>query len=267
MEKNNIPFENTIPGVYEHYLGPYIFEPYAVYVASRISGNPLQTLEIASGTGRVTNHLTRRLSPAGRLTALDINPSMLNIAKSLVHSPNVDFLLGDAQELPFPDNSFDCVVCQFGFMFLPNRQKGFNEAWRVLKPGGQFIFLTWDCKENNITYDISHQTVVQFLKATPPPFYGRAYSMFDPAELTKHLSMAGFENKLIEKITLMGESPSAMDIATGFVEGNSIIHEILKKGPELLNTIKTVIAEKINNEVTKDPVQSELNAWLGEAFK
>jgi ubiquinone/menaquinone biosynthesis C-methylase UbiE len=193
---------------------------------------------------------------------------MLEIAKQKVKASNVEFVLGDAQALPFPDHSFDFVICQFGFMFLPDKQKGFNEAWRVLKPGGQFLFLTWDKAENNITLHISQQTILQLLKATPPPYFGKAYSaMNNPDELLLYTKNAGFENARIEKITLEGKCTSAMNAAIGFVEGNSIIKEIVKEGPELLQTIKNTIASKINAQVGKDPVSSELNAWLGEAFK
>jgi SAM-dependent methyltransferase len=267
MQENKFSFKESIPGIYERYLGPYIFEPYAVYIAGRIKDAPKLVLEIAAGTGRVTRHIAEKIGKEAKLIATDINPGMLDIAREQVKASNVEFLVADAQDLPFEDNSVDCVICQFGYMFLQGRQKGFNEARRVLKPGGQFLFVTWDKAKNNITYYISHQTVVRFLKDPPPPFFGRPYSMDDPAELQSHLTVAGFTNATIEKITLEGESPSALDIATGFVEGNAIINEILKEGPELLQTIKTTIASKINREVSKDPVRSELNAWVGEAFK
>lgn len=136
-----------------------------------------------------------------------------------------------------------------------------------IKPGGQFIFVTWDKAENNITLHISQQTVIHHLKDAPPPFYARPYSMSDPVELRKHVTEAGFPDATIERITLHGECPTAMDAAIGFVEGNSIVHEILSDGPELLQTIKERIVEKINAQVSKDPVRSELNAWVGEAFK
>ncbi len=268
MKKDNNPFERTIPGVYERYLGPYLYEPYAVYVTNRIKGKPQHILEIGAGTGRLTRNIAEKIGLEAKLTAIDINPAMIEIARQKVNAVNVDFLEADAQALPFPDNSFDVVVCQFGFMFLPDKQKGFNEAWRVLKPGGQFLFTTWDKAENNITLHISQQTILQFLKATPPPFFGRAYSsMNNPEELQSFTKVAGFENGSIEKVSLQGLSASAMDAAIGFVEGNAIIHEILKVGPELLQTIESSIVVKIHEQVSKDPVRSELNAWLGEAFK
>jgi ubiquinone/menaquinone biosynthesis C-methylase UbiE len=268
LKESNIPFERTIPEVYEQYLGPYLYEPYSEYVCSRIIGNPRHVLEIGVGSGRLTNHLVKQISMEAKITAIDINPNMLDLARQKVNAANVEFEVADAQELPFPDNSFDLVICQFGYMFLPNKQNGFNEAWRVLKPGGQFLFVTWDKPENNITLHISQQTILQLLKATPPPYFGKAYSaMNNPDELRRYTKLAGFENGTVEKITLEGKCPCAMDAAIGFVEGNSIIKEILKEGPELLQTIKTTIASKINEQVGKDPVCSELNAWLGENFK
>ena len=267
MTKINIPYKEAIPGKYERYLGPYLYEPYAVYTTGMIKGSPQRVLEIAAGTGRVTRHIARNIGEGAKLIATDINPNMLEIAKKEVEAVNVEFLVADTQDLPFSDHSFDCVFCQFGFMFLPDRQKGFSEAWRVLKPGGQFIFVTWDKPENNSTLHISQQTVIQNLKHSPPPFYARPYSMNDPVELRNHMTLAGFTNPTIERVTLYGECPTAMDAAIGFVEGNSIVHEILSYGPELLQTIKESIVEKINSQVSKDPVRSELNAWVGEAFK
>ena len=268
MKESNIPFEITIPKVYEQYLGPYLYEPYSKYVTNRIIGNPQDILEIGVGSGRLTNHLVKKISKEAKLTAIDINPNMLEIARQKVNAVNVKFELADAQELPFPDNSFDLVICQFGFMFLPDKQKGFNEAWRVLKPRGQFLFVTWDKAENNITLHISQQTILQFLQASPPAYFGKAYyAMNNPDELRNYTKSAGFENGTVEKITLEGKCPSAMDAATGFVEGNSIIKEILKEDPELLYTIKNTIASKINEQFGKDPLCSELNAWLGENFK
>lgn len=269
MKDTHIPFERSIPEVYEKYLGPYLYEPFAQYVITRINGEAEKVLEIGVGSGRLTNHLVTKVNSQGKITALDINPNMLDVARKKVKATNVEFVLGDAQELPFPDNSFDLVICQFGFMFLPDKQKGFDEAWRVLKPRGQFLFVTWDRAENNITLHISQQTILQFLKTPPPPYFGKAYAaMNNPNDLRNYAKAAGFKQGDVEKITLEGKCTSAMNAAIGFVEGNSIVKEILKEGgPELLHTIETTITARINEQVGQDPICSELNAWLGAYYK
>ncbi|HMX81525.1 MAG TPA: hypothetical protein PLG91_14485, partial [Ferruginibacter sp.] len=77
----------------------------------------------------------------------------------------------------------------------------------------------------------------------------------------------GFKTNSINRITLNGKSPSAMDIATGFIEGNPVITEIIKEDPSQVVTIKAQIVAQIHEQVGGDPVRSELNAWVGEAYK
>jgi len=134
----------------------------------------------------------------------------------------------------------------------------------VSKLGGQLMFLTRDKAENNITLHINQQTILQFLKATPPPFFGRScYSLNNPDNLRSYTRNAGFENTTLEKVTLMGQSATSMDAGSGFTEGNAIIDEIRKEEPELLNAIASAIVAEINDRLDK----SELNAWLGVVFK
>ncbi len=264
---NNFAFGGSIPEKYDRYLGPYLFEPYAVYITEKINGKPRRVLEIASGTGRVTKHIAEKIGSNAQLLATDLNPDMLNIAQQRVKNQNIQWQVADAQALPFEDNSFDCIICQFGYMFLPEKEKGFAEAYRVLKPGGQFLYSTWDKIENNICAFISQQVATDFFKDNPPAFYKVPFSMFDPEELRSYMNNAGFINSTAERISLTGQSPSAMDIATGFVEGNPIINEILKEDPAQVENIKLSITKRIHEQVSKDPVSHEMNAWICEAGK
>ncbi len=267
MSNTTFSFSGSIPGKYDHYLGPYIFEPYGKHTASLIKNSSRNILEIAAGTGRVTKHIAGAMHPGAQLTATDINPDMLEIAKEKTGNHHVTFQTADAQQLPFNDNSFDCAVCQFGYMFLPDKQKGFDEAFRVLQPGGHFIVSTWDRVEDNITAHISFQTVAGFLGNNLPVFYGLPHSLYNPDEIINYLETAGFSNISAEKVVLTGVSPTAMDIATGYVEGNPVINEITKAGADLPDKIKQVIVQKIHEQVSGDPVHASLSAWVFEAYK
>ncbi|NKE63963.1 methyltransferase domain-containing protein [Lentzea sp. PSKA42] len=106
------------------------------WVCEQATGN---VLEVAIGTGRNLPHY-----PAGvTLTGLDLSPAMLAIARTRAAELQrpIDLREGDAQALPFPDASFDTVVCTLGLCGVPDERKAIAEMHRVLRPGGKLLLL------------------------------------------------------------------------------------------------------------------------------
>lgn len=100
---------------YDRYLGPIIFEPYGRYLASKIDDtNVKSVLELACGTGRVTRHIRKALPASVKLIASDISNDMLTIAQQELGYDGIEFRIEDIQNLSFPDNTFDLIICQFG---------------------------------------------------------------------------------------------------------------------------------------------------------
>jgi ubiquinone/menaquinone biosynthesis C-methylase UbiE len=129
-------FAGSIPQVYERYLVPLIFEPYAMDIAVRVARcTPNRVLEIAAGTGVVTRKLGRMLPSNVAIVATDLNQPMLDHAKVSNTVRALEWRTADAMQLPFADESFDVIVCQFGAMFFQDKPKGFSEARRVLSEG------------------------------------------------------------------------------------------------------------------------------------
>src|SRR5690349_8292422 len=136
-------FAGSIPAIYDRYLGPLLFESYADDLATRLAAlSPQTILETAAGTGIVSKAIADRL-PDARLTVTDLNPAMLEIAKTRVSGDHVKFEAVDATSLPYRDGDFDAVACQFGVMFFPDRLAAYREVRRVLRPGGTFLFNAW----------------------------------------------------------------------------------------------------------------------------
>jgi ubiquinone/menaquinone biosynthesis C-methylase UbiE len=114
-------------------------------------------LELAAGTGIVTRKLRDSLSAETQLIASDLNPPMLEVAKSKFRPHEaVEFKQVDATKVEFDDHRFDVVVCQFGVMFFPDKDRSYAEVHRVIKPGGSYIFNVWDSWDRNLRDPLIH---------------------------------------------------------------------------------------------------------------
>ncbi|HEX9756314.1 MAG TPA: methyltransferase domain-containing protein [Nitrospiria bacterium] len=101
-----------------------------------------RVLDVACGTGVLAREASLRVGSSGAVFGLDLNPGMLHIAER--HAPSIKWRQGRAESLPFPDQSFDTVVSQFGLMFFTDRPQALREMFRVLTPGGHLGIAVWD---------------------------------------------------------------------------------------------------------------------------
>lgn len=120
-----------------------------------------KVLEVACGPGELALNAARRVGPDGGVTGLDLNPGMLAVARS--KSTAIDWLEGDAEDLPFEDASFDAVLCQFGLMLFANPVRALAEMYRVLKPHRHLVVTVFDGLDQQPVYrtlaDIYEQVV------------------------------------------------------------------------------------------------------------
>ncbi len=105
--------------------------------------NGKKVLEVGCGHGGGASYIKCYLGPAS-YTGLDLNPSGTAFCKKRHTLPGLDFVQGDAQDLPFPDQSFDAVVNVESANYYPDQASFFSEVARVLRPGGHFLYT--DCQ-------------------------------------------------------------------------------------------------------------------------
>lgn len=222
-------FTGAIPKLYETYLVPLIFEPYANDLASRLASIPLsRVLEIAAGTGVVTRALASTLPDHVAIVATDLNQAMLDQAvTSRTHRP-VEWRQADAMQLPFADHTFDAVVCQFGAMFFPHKAKAFSEARRVLRPGGVFIFNVWDRIEDNEFADTVTTALASLFPDDPPRFMVRTpHGYHDSAIIERDLADGGFtKSARIETLSARSTADSPEIPAIAYCQGTPLRNEI-----------------------------------------
>ena len=213
MSESHANFSGSIPAVYDACLGPLLFEFSARDLASRVgevvSGGTV--LEIACGTGISTRELRARLEPAIAIVATDLNPGMLDFARE--HRGNladVRYEVADACALPYEDDSFEAVVCQFGLMFFPDLPAALAEMARVLRPGGSVLCNLWDGFEANRVAGIAHETIARHFDADPPSFLEVPFGSCAPEPTRTLLESAGFESTTVYTVEATVERPSGM---------------------------------------------------------
>jgi SAM-dependent methyltransferase len=122
-----------------------------------------RVLDVACGTG---NAALRAAEVGGRVTALDLTPELLEVGRALAADAGleVDWIEGDAEALPFPDESFDVVVSTLGVMFAPRHRVAAGELVRVLRPGGRLVLCSWG--EDSLV-SRTFRTIARYLPPAP----------------------------------------------------------------------------------------------------
>jgi SAM-dependent methyltransferase len=261
-------FAGSIPTIYDRYMVPMLFAPYAELVADRAKAlAPKRILETAAGTGVVTEALHYALPEAG-IVATDLNPPMLERAALRVRGANIRFAPADAQDLPFEDASFDLVVCQFGVMFFPDKVRGNAEARRVLREGGRYMLVIWDRIDRNLATLIAGRAVAELFPDNPAPFYERVpFRYHDVAVIEHDLIAAGYRDITLETIERRSRSGSARDAAIGFVQGTPMRAEIEGRDPAMLNPATDAAAQALEQFEGPDGFDAPMSAHLVTAIR
>lgn len=231
MTETHAAFAGSIPEFYERHLRSIFFEPYAEDLAARAAILAGPFLEMACGTGILTRHLLARLGEDARLVSTDLNPPMLAEAqRRLPADPRLEWRQADMAVLPFDDEAFGAVVCQFGFMFPPDKAAIFREARRVLRAGGTLLFNVWASLEENPANAAALRALEKLFPEDPPRFLEVPFGFHDEARIRAFLRDHGFGNIHTEAIDMECRSPVARDFAIGLVRGTPLANDLQARG-------------------------------------
>ncbi len=263
-------FAGSIPQLYEQYLVPLIFEPYARDLTHRLAPlAPAAVLEIAAGTGVVTRHLAAQLPADASIVSTDLNQAMLDHAASVGTSRAVKWRQADAMNLPFGDSTFDAVVCQFGAMFFPDKAAAFAETRRVLQPGGTFLFNVWDRIEDNEFADCVTEAMARLFPNDPPRFLARLpHGYYDRTVIGSALAAGGFTGPVeFDTVTVQSRAESPRAVAIAYCEGTPLRNELESRGASILGEATDIAAAALEERFGAGPVVGKIQAHVISATR
>lgn len=254
----------SMPEAYDRWLAPAVFRPFAVDLAQRAARlTPRRVLEIAAGTGVLTRELVAAI-PAAEVTATDLNAAMVEFGSR--RARGASWQQADALHLPFDNEQFDLIICQFGVMFFPDKPAAFREMRRVLTPEGRLLFSTWSTVD---THDFAAALVAGIERAFPddPPAFIAAvpHGYSDVGQAIADLAAGGLGCVSTESVTLDGLSGSAADVAAGFCTGTPLRIAIEARGD--LTTSTAVVSDEMRTRLGDGPVTAKMTAHVIEASR
>ena len=176
--------------VYDACFVPALFEQWGSVVASAAGVGPGQcVLDVACGTGVLACAAADRVGSEGAVTGLDPSEEMLAVARR--KNDVIEWRLGRAEAIPLPDESFDAVVSQFGFMFFEDKPAGLREMMRVLRPGGHLAVAVCDALEHSPGYSAFVELLRQLFGDSIANAFRAPFVLGDPQLLLALCADAG----------------------------------------------------------------------------
>jgi SAM-dependent methyltransferase len=268
--QSDLVFAGSVPELYERYLVPLIFNPYADDLVERLAPLDIDSLlEIAAGTGVVTRAMASRLPDSIRITATDLSQPMIDYAQSVGTARPVEWQTADAMRLPFEDASFDAAVCQFGVMFFPDRRAAYAEVARVLRPGGVFLLNVWDRIDNNHFADVVSAAVGAQFPDDPPQFLARTpYSYYNEGHIQADFAAAGFDSPAgFEPVQARSRAESPEAPAIGFCQGSPLRNEIVARDPDRLGEVTAAATNAVERRFGASNIDGLISAFVITAVK
>lgn len=203
---------------YERHFVPSIAIPVSVELLRTADLQPgARVLDVGCGTGLIARRAAETVGEGGSVAGLDVSPDMIAVASALpvaVGAP-IEWHQGDATALPFPDESFDVVLCQMTLMFIDDRLAALHEMYRVLAPGGRVLITTPGPIQP--TFELMEQAIVDHISSDLAGFVRMVFSMHDPQAHRTLLRDAGFEDAASRTYTATFDLPAPAEFLWQYI--------------------------------------------------
>jgi O-methyltransferase/aklanonic acid methyltransferase len=225
-----------------------------------------RVLDLAAGTGASLLPAAQHVGPSGRVVGVDLAAGMvaeLREAIEVAGIGNAVALVADAEDLPFPDDCFDAVLCGFGLFFFPDPRRALIESRRVLRAGGVIALSTFT-RDGSASMDRIWQRISEYT-SVPPPADDEA-RFHDPAQLLRALDTAGFAESQIEVSTFEMVLPN-VDVWIAWLRSMEFGEYLERMGPEKVERFRQAAEADLSGPAADAEIRFRMDALLARAHK
>lgn len=226
-----------------------------------------RVLDVCCGPGTFARVAADKVAS---IDSLDFSENMIAILNQRIAEDdlsNVTALVGDGQNLPHHDETFDAALSMFGLMFFPDRAKGMAEMHRVLKPNGRACVASWAPVDQSPLMAIMFGALRTINPEIPEPKTD-IDSLENQNVLADELSQAGFKNVEVHRVTHGIEFPDARVFWETLTKGSAPVLMMRKKmGEEVWQDKSELAVKHIEDKIETFPAKLTSDAWLGIAIK
>jgi SAM-dependent methyltransferase len=259
-------------GAYRDTLLAPVFRPWAellLTVTQPLPGERL--LDVATGPGTVAQAAAVLLGTTGRVTACDISPAMLAIAREVPQRPDaaaIEYVESPAAPLAAASSSQDVVTCQQGLQFVPDRAAAIAEMSRVLRPGGRVALAVWATIEECPSMAALENAIRDQLGDEPADRYRSGpWGLPDGASLALLLESGGFTEVQVEKHGLLAVFPGGAAQLSASLAASAVASDVANLSAEARAALNQRITDQLTPLMVGRTVEAVLHSNIATAVK
>jgi enediyne biosynthesis protein CalE5 len=191
--------------------------------------NGMKILDIGTGPGEPAMTLSGKVGNDGHVTGIDLSEKMIDLAKQAAKQngvQNVSFLVMNAEDLKFPEGSFDLALSRFGFQIFTNPEKAAKEACKILRKGGELGVAVWSTGDKVPAMHVLVEPMMENVTPDETGYIPTPYELGGPGELVQLFLNSGFESATEDRITKILHVRDSEDYFELFLKGTPLGHSL-----------------------------------------